>query len=442
MPVNVYANYGTLPTLSMPGVFGVKILGNMPVSRSIHVALVLDTSGSMEGERITSVKNTLTVLIDKLSDGDKLTVVGFASKATTLLSNYVISESSRAFAKQTANSLVADGGTNIEAGIAELALTFASVPGTAAVPLPDSIVLLTDGYVNEGLTSIGGIYSLLNSYLPSTSVYSLGYGDNHNSDFLKGISGRTNGAYTFIDNEIALPASIGDLLGGLQDEVAKSATLTFPDNWTCMELNHVPGQNFYTMGSLIADKPTWVIFSVPLTAASSVLALNYQVRDVEGSQTVNIPFTQTMDAIDSIEVSEQQLRCITADALDKVSIKLKAYDLAGAKDIIVAALASIAASPAGQRPLAIRMKAQIVEMSDEITVMLTTPQRPNRMGAGNLANMVLRTNSTSVQYQQQRGVSSSGGNMFSSPRMIERTTGVVSQYSQIDQDPDNVHDTI
>jgi hypothetical protein len=62
--------------------------------------------------------------------------------------------------------LTADGGTNMEAGISMLGSLFTA----GGSDHPDSLVLLTDGFVNEGITSLAGIHSLLNSYLPNLPV--------------------------------------------------------------------------------------------------------------------------------------------------------------------------------------------------------------------------------------------------------------------------------
>jgi len=429
MSVTINASYLNVPTASEPGILGVKVVGSNPVVRPIHIALVLDTSGSMEGPRINSVKNTLSVLITRLSNGDKITVVGFSSIATMLLSNCVLTDTNRDDCLKVISELNVDGGTNIEAGIAQLGSLFS----TGSV-LPDSIVLLTDGYINEGISSVAGVYSLLSSYMPGVPVYSLGYGDDHNSDFMKGLSLRTNGTYTFIDNEIALPASIGELLGGLQSEVAKNAELMIPPNWTCLELNYVAGQNTFGIGSLIADKTNWALFSVPATAIGNI-QLRYKTVD-----DTSIVMTSVDSAMDRMELSEQYMRCLSAVALDKASNFIKAGNLTAANLEINVMIDKINRSEAVNRPLAIRMKAQLMEMSEEINTAMHTPPRIRRMG-NQFANLLMRAGSTATQYGQQRGVTSAGsGDLFSTPRMAERTSQMVHQYSVGHGDPDAIHD--
>jgi hypothetical protein len=430
MSVKVFANYASVPTATEAGILGIKVVASAAsdVTRPIDIAMVLDTSGSMEGERILAVKNTLCCLIDKLALGDKITVVGFSGKAKVIADNVTLTDSaSRELLKASVRLLDADGGTNMEAGVTLLGSLY------AGRTMPDSLVLLTDGFVNEGLASVTGIHSLLKSYMPSVPVYALGYGDDHNSDFMRGLSRRTAGTYSFIDGETALPASIGELLGGLQGEVTKSASVLFPSSWTCLELNYTTGDAGYEMGSLIADKPTWAVFSVPFATANAAASISFKLSGV----VTSLPITLT-DELDRVDVVEQQLRCITALALESAGALLKNHRVSDAKDVIELTITKIADSEAAGRPLAIRMKAHLEEMNAEIGQIMLTPPRFQRGGI-DFTNLALRTSSTATRYSQQRGATSNGAtddNMFSSPGLIERQSQMVSDYwSQSPGDP-------
>jgi hypothetical protein len=439
MSLNVQASYAKLPTTTENGIIGVKITASSPVTRPIHIALVLDQSGSMEGTRITAVKNTLSVLVDKLTIGDKITIIGFSSSAVKIAANVIINDdAARISLKSSVENLIADGGTNMESGIAMLGSLF-----TGGVDLPDSLVLLTDGFVNEGITSVSGMYSLLKSYVPNVPVYALGYGDDHNSDFMRGLSQRTSGTYTFIDNEIALPASIGELLGALQGEVGKAGVLSFPESWTCLELGSTG--NTHGLGSLIADKPTWAILSVPAgttVCESGDIMLTFKYVNTTDTKHVAVYVREELDRLDIIE---QHLRCVAASALDAAGGFIKVGNIDSAKQAVVDAITKISTSEAALRPLAIRMKAQLDEMNEEIAAILITPPRIRRGNRADLTNLLQRTNGTASRYQQQRGVSSQAADdddMFSSPTIIRRQQAMVAGYSQsLGAHVDDPHDS-
>jgi von Willebrand factor type A domain len=415
MTVTIQASYAKAPTAAEDGIVGVRVLCDSPIERSIHIGLILDTSGSMEGERIAAVKRTLRVLIDKLKEGDKITVVGFANEARVVLRSHVITSDTKVETIEKACSLVADGGTNMECGIAAI--------GTGGEK-PDAVVLLTDGQVNQGIVSAAGLGSLIRSYLPSVPMYTLGYGDDHNAELLRALSSRTQGTYTYINSELVLPASIGDLLGGLQNEVAKSAKLVFPASWTCLELNPVEGGG-YEIGSLIADKPTWVMLKVAAGSGDSKVSVHYTLTNgVTGLCSCDID-----ESIDRLDVVEQDLRCETAKTLDTVTTMFQNGSVRQAKLHLNITLDLLTNSEAAMRPLVIHMKAQIEEMIEAATRMeFTVPNRRNNRA------LAMQTTSISANYSAQRGVSG-GAAVFSSPRMIQQQTEMVTQYTQNHEDP-------
>jgi len=418
MSVFVKASYAKIPTATEAGIIGLCVnAGSVGATRPISVALAMDTSGSMDGARLESVKNTLNVLVDKLLVGDKITVVGFASKATLITANTVISdEASRIAIKTAVSALTADGGTNMESGVAMLGSIFSGVPP------PDTVVLLTDGAINEGIQSVAGMHSLLKDYLPMVPVCSLGYGDGHNETFMRGLSARTNGTYTWIDKEEALPASIGELLGGLQDEVAKAAKIQYPGSWTCLEAFAKAGDTEAGLGSIIAEKPTWVVFSIPAgTEVRPVGDLMLTFKRVGSSDTTFLGITVD-ESIDRLDVLEQQLRCVGVNALEQSASQLNNNQIIEAKKTITDAIAVIVASEAASKPGAISMKAKLAEMLE-------------KLGSANRRQAVLYATGTATRYTQQRGVSTGGAadeddNMFSTPGLTRQRTNMVAQYSQ------------
>ena len=97
-----------------------KILPLPKTKRStFHLALLLDTSGSMEGDRITALKRTIHLLIDSLTEKDVLTLISYNSDATVLANALVVGEN-REQLRTMITSLAADGGTNMEAAILAL----------------------------------------------------------------------------------------------------------------------------------------------------------------------------------------------------------------------------------------------------------------------------------------------------------------------------------
>ena len=58
-------------------------------SLSQNVILIIDTSGSMNGERITIAKSAAKAVVNTLSNNDFLGVISFGSTATTVHSSKI-----------------------------------------------------------------------------------------------------------------------------------------------------------------------------------------------------------------------------------------------------------------------------------------------------------------------------------------------------------------
>ena len=93
-----------------------------------------------------------------------------------------------------------------------------------------SIVLLTDGHANVGMTSPDDICTAVQNEmnkLSHTRIYTLGFGTNHNENLLNRISKTTEGLYYFIETQDNIPTSFGEILGGLVSVVAQNIKIGF-----------------------------------------------------------------------------------------------------------------------------------------------------------------------------------------------------------------------
>jgi hypothetical protein len=427
MPVIVKSGFAKRPTLEEAGLLGIKITGSEPELKNIHIGLLIDTSGSMEGDRIDSVKRTLGVLLNRLSLGDSITLVGFSSSAKVILDSVTITNDNKLILLGEIDKLITDGGTNLEAGISGLGQILKENT------VLNALVVLTDGHINEGITSVAGLHSLINSYLKSVPVYTLGYGSDHNADLLKTLSFRTRANYTFVQDEIVLPISMGDLLGALQTEVASGMSIIYNSNWKCIEPLAEAGTE-YNIGSLIADKPMWVIFRVPLGQEAADYTIKYK------DSTANLLNSRPQDnEISPIEVEEQYVRCVTGTALNKIGDAMRKNKLEEAKALISTSIADISRSLAANRPLVIRMKAQLEETLEEVNKAMSRhrlPRSPPLMTPPNLLN---RITSLGGNYSAQRGVTQMANGMtpslFSSVSQEQQGNEMAAQYSVAAGDP-------
>jgi len=106
------------------------------------VILVLDTSGSMRGEKLTQAKEALEFILDSLNEDDRFNIISFSTGVHSYAEQLVPASESSA-ARRFVRDLRAVGGTNINRALLE-ALEF------AAGERPQIIMFLTDGLATEG----------------------------------------------------------------------------------------------------------------------------------------------------------------------------------------------------------------------------------------------------------------------------------------------------
>ena len=415
---SVYPFFSSVDPSTKP-IVAVKIVPAPMTSskrRPFHLAMLLDVSGSMDGERIDALRRTLNLLVDGLCENDILTLITYNSAASVRADCVVIAPDTRTTLHATVDSLIADGGTNMEAAIGSL-LALAADP---AKPNVDAVFILTDGHINAGMTSSVGLLRLLQNQMnQGVPINTLGYGADHNSRLLRDMALRSNGSYTFADAAEVLPAIIGDITGGLEAEVGRQGKLSIPGGWNCLELQTVAG-GVYTVGTLIAEKPQWVVLEGE-AGATSLPPLVFTWKDSAGgecSETIEVG----MD-IPMLEIVEQRERCRVAACFAAVTEDVERYNLDDARTKLRELAAELAASPAKDTTFVIRLQAQVDDMLDSLKPAEMPPVPPGGLArspagwfgsAPSVAPVVSRLASNTTVLVNQRGIisrasASSGG---------------------------------
>jgi len=421
MPITVKASFATKPTESEPGLLGVEISGSGAIKKSINVLLFIDNSGSMEGERIDSVRKTLVVLLSMLKSGDTITLVSYNSKATMIFKELVITENPEQLPKmiEDINKIVAGGGTNLGSGILLVGEELKT-----SLKIADACVVLTDGHINEGITQVKGILSLFESYpiLKNVPVYTLGYGTDHNANFLKGLSEPTHGIYTFLSSETMLAVSIGDMLGAIQTKVASNVSLVYHPSIICIEPSAtIFASGTFEIGSIIEGQSKWALFKVPFGFDASPFVL----KSTEAEKISEKVFVPADGQCSPEDIFVQELRCKNGKVFAEVADLTKKYKFEEAKQIIAKSLEHFDASVVRSNPLAIMMRAQLAGAVEEIEQAL-------KGHAHAQANVAYRTAGYAGNYSSQGGVTADVGGqtpgLFSSPACVDASQQMVRAY--------------
>jgi hypothetical protein len=310
--------------------------GSIPRS-PFHIALALDGSGSMAGDRIDEVKRTCHRLIDLLEPIDSLSIILY-NHGSVILLNTVRMDTDRAAHHATIDTIRADGGTNLEAALMQ-------IPSLTSVP--DSVFLLTDGHINQGQSTPTGLMTVIRSILPPhTPVHMVGFGKDHDQRLLQGLGLQTGGTYTFADSDEMIPIVVGDIVGGLSTEMGRAAYVQPPVGYRSLEMMPM-------IGRLIDDKTHWVVFEkiAPDTTLPAAIEFHWKDGVDHVDRVVPVP------AADMSLIDEQILRASTAkqmnDILDQIARRIPV------EPQLEALKKQLDESSASTRPLIIQLRAQV-----------------------------------------------------------------------------------
>ena len=371
----------------------------LPYSEPYHIALLLDTSGSMETQGLPAVITTLHRLVDTLTDGTVLSIVTYASTGRILANAVILCPETRDDLHSVFGSLVADGSTNLESAIDALGQIVAS-----DVEPITSVFLLTDGHVNTGILHSAGLLRLLAARLPKgTQVNTLGFGADHNAAMLRDMAIQSRGSYTYADVQELIPAIVGDIVGGLDDLVAKNTTLQAPAGFRCIELGadvNAPTEAF--IGNLVANKPEWCLFETPGVSIGQKVLLTFETPDCHGTlQVVEILPVSPSEVIDVVEQCE---RVEVATTFRRVSDMLADHHSNDAVAELTRLQSHLAASAARNTTFVLRLQANVDEMLQAITAQGRVMYDPDIDGDVDPMNSVLtRLVSNTTTLATQRG---------------------------------------
>jgi len=123
---------------------------------AIDIFCVVDTSGSMSGDRISLLRKSMRRLVRGVQSKDRLAIIEFCSNYQVLLALTTMDEKGKERAKTVVKNLKARGGTHLSGGLLEsLKMVKRRIPVEANEVC--SILLFTDGEANTGIRDTKGI---------------------------------------------------------------------------------------------------------------------------------------------------------------------------------------------------------------------------------------------------------------------------------------------
>ena len=184
--------------------------------------LVLDTSGSMEGDKLFQAKEALNYVLRHLNPEDRFNVISFSSGVRTYATEPRASEEAPD-ASDWVQDLEALGGTNIYLALTE----------TLRQTDPDRttiVIFLTDGIPTEGITEEEALLSTLQAEAPDAArIFPFGVGYDVNTLLLDQLAENHKGRPAYVAPDERIDEQISAFYARVQRPLLTDIALDFGD---------------------------------------------------------------------------------------------------------------------------------------------------------------------------------------------------------------------
>jgi Ca-activated chloride channel family protein len=200
------------------GVFVDVPKGASPGHVPTALALTIDTSGSMMGEKMEHAREAARRLVEELENGDVLSIVTFDDGARLRLAPTEIDARSRRTALAVIDELSADGGTAMFEGLKVAESQLWSTPDTHLVR---RMVVISDGMATEGPTSPDELARVAEVGLQrGIQVTAIGVGLDYDEHTLDALAVRTSGRLYHVEHSEQLAGIVAKEIGLLEATAA------------------------------------------------------------------------------------------------------------------------------------------------------------------------------------------------------------------------------
>lgn len=201
--------------------FEVAAVGKRP---PVNVALVLDKSGSMTGQKLEQAKKAAIGALDRLNSDDIVSVITYDTTVQVVMPATKLTD--KQAVRDAIRGIYAGGNTALFAGVSKGAAEVRKFLDRKRV---NRVILLSDGLANVGASSpesLGGLGASLMK--EGIAVTTLGLGLDYNEDLMVQLASRSDGNHVFVEEATELATVFNrefqDVLSVVAQEIAITIT--------------------------------------------------------------------------------------------------------------------------------------------------------------------------------------------------------------------------
>lgn len=280
----------------------------------LNLSLVLDRSGSMQGQKLAKVKLAAANLVRRLRPQDRLSLVIFDTEVEIAVPP--TSGGDKDAIQRAIQGINSRATTNLSGGWLQGCRLVGQNMAEGAV---NRVILLSDGLANVGVRNPSQLVAMAGGKRgEGITTTAFGVGDDFSEDVMAGMAREGGGAFYFIDTPDQAPAFFDEELADLGSVVGQNLTITIetePPVRGLQQLHNYPhtqqgGALSYQLGDLYGEEERFQVFELslaPLEAGQhrlGAITIGYDQIKEDAAERVEEAFEVQLEASaeDQIEI--------------------------------------------------------------------------------------------------------------------------------------------
>lgn len=375
----------------------------------VNLALVIDRSGSMAGDKIAKAREAALEAVRRLGPDDIVALVVYDTGVQTLVPAQRVGDGRRL--ERAIRGIEVAGNTALHGGVVRGAAEVRRhMEGANYV---NRVILLSDGLANVGPSSPEELGRLGASLVrEGISVTTVGLGLGFNEDLMTRLAQRSDGNTYFVENSADLPRIFAAELGDVLNVVARRVVIEIEFPAGVRPLNFVGrdgtirGQRAeLTLNQLYGGQEKFALIEVEVAPSKAGVEIEIARARVNYEDAVN-QRPATLTAQRKVQFSASQA-AVVKSADHKVQADWAANTLALAKDEAVALVDANRRAEAGavlrQRADQLKTMGEVYKNSAVSAIAAPAPaaaEKLERDGLGNAERKIYRAESSQIRNQQ------------------------------------------
>lgn len=364
----------------------IRLTGQAPATPAsrvpLNIALVLDRSGSMQGEKLQAARDAAAFLVRRLAAEDRVSVVTYDHGVETLVSG--AEGESHASLGRIIHDIESGGSTNLSGGWLrgrELVADARRDPGM------NRVVLLTDGLANAGIVDPQQLTALAATAKGrGVTTTTIGFGEDYDEDLLRAMADAGGGNTYYIERPDQAPGVFEEEIEGLLSLAAQNVTVEIRPRdaarltaiWNDYPASDTPLGRRLELGDVYAREPKSLLveFFVPAIVETpdveiAEVVVDAHVLTADGDvvrRTVSIPIRSPLSRAGQAEpvVREELLLLRAARAREESLQRRNRGDLDGASEVLRTMARELRTSSSANSPRVADQAADLSAMAEQL----------------------------------------------------------------------------